>query len=207
MVTWLIYKFKMTHLLYYLIYSTDIFVHKKSWLNDKALHSYFSAVPFSAYLISVDGLTFRPHLSRIGSVTLVLLCLSQFKEKVTRMGLFQTWDRHVKLPHCSSNEVRVSLRLFSRWALQKKRRRYRHGTAFKFLSAISLCNLTYLNVYSLALITLTSVFTEWNNEECFSLVSLSVASPAQSLTACRLKIRAADSIIKPFPSFTALTSF
>lgn len=53
-----------------------------------------------------------------------------------------------------------------------KRRRYTTSTEI-FWSAISLCKLTYLNLYSLALITLTSLFTERNDAECFLLSPLS----------------------------------
>lgn len=51
-----------------------------------------------------------------------------------------------------------------------RRQRYTEGVVFKFLSAISPCKQTYLNLCSFALITHTSLFTEQNNEECFPLL-------------------------------------
>lgn len=79
-------------------------------------------------------------------------------------------------------------RLLIWWSERRlfRRQRYTEGAVFKFLSAISPCKPTYLNLCSFALITLTSLFTEQNNEECFSCSHLSVGSPAQKLDSSQI---------------------
>lgn len=78
----------------------------------------------------------------------------------------ENWH-HIHVMKCLTGSGYSAVEFSKKTKKKKKTKRKRYTTALKFLSAISLCKLTYLNLYSLALITLTSLFTERNNAECF----------------------------------------
>lgn len=145
---------------YIYIWCKQIWCMTRKWqMTCSAFLTWFS---LRCWSLSANTVTPEPHEESFMSVGLQFP-VETFREKATfgEEGFIKTWDWSVKFTP-----------LFIWWSERRlfSRQRYTEGAVFKFLSAISSCKPTYLNLCSFALITLTSLFTEQNNEECFPLL-------------------------------------